>query len=127
MNKIVLLLFLSLFTINCSVYKPKEEIEIIVGTWINEESPELKMIFKNNGRCEDYINGVLSDTYLYAISKTSPQCGQVVPTGELYSYLKLVNTKDSNEVYCYEILSLNDEYLQIRWVERGCHVSYKRQ
>ena len=118
MNKIVLLLFLSLFTINCSVYKPKEEIEIIVGTWINEESPELKMIFKNNGRCEDYINGVLSDTYLYAISKTSPQCGQVVPTGELYSYLKLVNTKDSNEAYCYEILSLNDEYLQIRWVER---------
>ena len=48
MNKIVLLLFLSLFTINCSVYKPKEEIEIIVGTWINEESPELKMIFNQN-------------------------------------------------------------------------------
>ena len=127
MNKIVLLLFSSLFIINCSVYKPKEEIKIIVGTWINEESPELKMVFKSNSICEDYINGILFDKYTYTIDKTSPQCGQVVPTGELYSYLKLVNIKDSNETYCYEILSLDNEYLQVRWVERGGYVSYKRQ
>lgn len=127
MNKIVLLSFLSLFIINCNSYKAKAEVEIIVGTWINEESPELKMVFKSNGICENYINGILSDTYTYTINKTSPQCGQNVPTGELYSYLKLVNVKDSNEAYCYEILSLNNEYLQIRWVERGGFVRFIKQ
>jgi hypothetical protein len=105
----------------------QEEKNLIIGTWISTDDVNLKKVFQTDGKCLDYYNGQLTTTYSFSIERTSPQCGQSVPIGNLFSYLKIVNLDDSNDFYCYEILSLNAQYLQIRWIERGGSMSFKRQ
>jgi hypothetical protein len=105
----------------------QDEQNLIVGTWISTDDAQSKKVFQTDGKCHDYYNGQLITTYSFSIERTSPQCGQSVPVGKLFSYLKIVNVNNSNDVYCYEILSLNAQYLQIRWIERGGSMSYKRQ
>ena len=103
------------------------EKEDIIGTWVSEDTPEWKRIFKEDGKCYDYYNGVLTDTYTYTLSTTSPQCGQVVPTGDKFTYLKLVNDKDSNLTFCYEVFSLDKTNLEIRMFDRASFLRFVKQ
>jgi len=103
------------------------EKEDIIGTWVSEDTPEWKWVFKSDGKCYDYYNGVLTDTYTYTLSTTSPQCGQVVPTGDKFTYLKLVNDKDSNLTFCYEVFSLDKTNLEIRMFDRASFLRFVKQ
>ena len=103
------------------------EKEDIIGTWVSEDTPEWKWVFKSDGKCYDYYNGVLTDTYTYTLSTTSPQCGQVVPTGDKFTYLKLVNDKDSNLTFCYEVFSLDKTNLEIRMFDRANFLRFVKQ
>ena len=103
------------------------EKEDIIGIWVSEDTPEWKWVFKSDGKCYDYYNGVLTDTYTYTLSTTSPQCGQVVPTGDKFTYLKLVNDKDSNLTFCYEVFSLDKTNLEIRMFDRASFLRFVKQ
>ncbi|MEN8125892.1 MAG: hypothetical protein ABFR32_12275 [Bacteroidota bacterium] len=122
---IITIVLLAIFSF--TMIQLNQEKELIIGTWINSETPEWKWVFKTDGKCYDYLRDKLSDTYIYSIETRSPQCGQNIPTGELFSYLKLTNVNNNQDQYCYEILSLNDEWLQIRWLERGGFILFKKQ
>ncbi|MGY0427183.1 MAG: hypothetical protein ACWIPI_10225, partial [Polaribacter sp.] len=99
----------------------------IIGRWISTDDENSEKEFKSNGKCYDYYKGVLTDTYNYSIIKTSPVCGKNVPTGDLFSYLELVNINDSSDIYCYEITSLDKTDFQIRFLGRTGFLSYKRK
>ena len=103
------------------------EKEDIIGTWVSEDTPEWKRIFKEDGKCYDYYNGALTNTYNYTLSTTSPQCGQVVPTGDKFTYLKLVDDKDSNFTFCYEVFSLDKTNLEIRMFNNADFLRFVRQ
>ena len=127
MKKKAALVFFTLCLSSFGFFYSIQEKEIIIGEWKNTETPEWKWVFTKEGKCYDYLDNQLSDTYNYSIESTSPQCDQNVPTGELFSYLKLVNVKDANDLFCYEILSLDETMLQIRWLERGGFISFTRE
>ena len=103
------------------------EKEDIIGTWVSEDTPEWKRIFKEDGKCYDYYNGALTNTYNYTLSTTSPQCGLVVPTGDKFTYLKLVDDKDSNFTFCYEVFSLDKTNLEIRMFNNADFLRFVRQ
>ena len=105
----------------------QQEKIIIIGTWIPDGSPESEWVFTSDGILKDYENNQLDDTYNWSISTTTPQCGKGVPVGNNFSYLSITNVNDANDKYCYEILSLNDKYLQIRWIERGGFLLYEKK
>ena len=98
----------------------------IIGRWVSTDDASSEMEFKSNGKCNEFYNGHYNATYNYSIIKTSPVCGENVPTGDLFSYLKLVNINDSSDIYCYEIISLDDTDFQIRLLGRTGFLSYKR-
>lgn len=103
------------------------EKEDIIGTWVSEDTPEWKWVFKSDGKCYDYYDGVLTDTYTYTLSTSSPQCGQVVPTGDKFTYLKLVDDKDSTNTFCYEVFSLDKTNLEIRMFDRASFLRFVKQ
>ena len=92
------------------------EKELIKGVWISQEDPNWRIEFKDNEKCYWYYTGESHDIYYYSISTTSPQCGNNVSIGKKFSYLKLVNTVDSSDLYCYEINTLSNEYLTLMFV-----------
>ena len=105
----------------------QQEKQLIIGTWILDDDSSNKWFFTIDGKLKDYDNNQLDETYNWSISATSPQCGKVVPVGDKFSYLMITSINDANDKYCYEILSLNDEYLQIRWIEKGGSTLFKKQ
>lgn len=99
----------------------------LMGTWVPEGmNLEDRWVFNSNGNLIEYSNNSISITYNWELLKTSPVCGEEVPTGETFSYLKLVNTKDADDFYCYEITSLDKDLLQIRYFGRGGFLTYVR-
>lgn len=91
---IVLFLGLVSFTIFQTM---QEDEELIVGTWIPEGCSECEWIFTDDGKCYDYYEGKLDNTYTYSIRKSRASNGVV------FSYLKIVKSNDSNDTYEYDI------------------------
>lgn len=107
-------LFIVIIVLGFTVFKTLQEDQLIVGTWVEVNSSfESRWVFYENGICEDYAENKIFETYNWTIETTSPQCGQEVKTGGLFSYLKLVNVDDNSDVYCYEITNLGEEYLAL--------------
>lgn len=100
---------------------------LILGTWVQEESSGFKRIFKADGKCYEYYGGQLQDTYYYSIKKSGQMCSIQISEKPNISYLTLTNTMNSNDKYCYEILSLNEEYLQLRYFNRGGSLLFRKQ
>lgn len=100
--------------------------QLIIGEWRSEGCSTCTLKFDNNGKCYDYDEGELIDTYVYSIETTSPQCDMEVDEGPLFKYLKMINVANNNEQYCYEILSLNDTHLQLRMIDSGGSNTYQR-
>lgn len=124
-KKIGVLILVMVF-ISFTILQIVKEKDLIIGTWISKDSPNSKWVFKKDGKCYDYSDGKLDKTYYYSINTTSPQCSEKVLVGELYSYLKITNIKDPNDFYCYEIVSLDNTDLQIRWLSRGGFIYFKK-
>lgn len=110
-----------------TTYQLSQESQDIIGTWKSDDTPDWKLEFKANGTCFWYFPGEPTEEFTYSIETTSPQCGKEVDTGVNFSYIKLINVNDENNRYCYEVLSLNDEYLQIRFLDRGGNTLFKKQ
>lgn len=99
---------------------------LIIGNWMPENSPSLKLEFNSNNLLYKKKNDIVYKTYTWSISSTSPFCNEQVPVGPNYSYLKLQNINDENDIYCYEIISLDDNLLQLRLLDRGGFLSYNK-
>src|SRR5690606_30931391 len=98
--------------------------DTIIGTWISQEDTLWKWVYTTNGTCLDYYEDSLQDTYQYNIDSTSPQCGQIVPTGPLFLYLKLQNSIDT---ICYEITGLNITFLNLREITSARFFFFDKQ
>ena len=124
MGKIVLIgISFILFGICSFIYV--EQNPSIIGEWISESDSNSKWVFTDS-ECLRYSQGRLLNTYSYSISNTSPQCGFEVPVNKNTAYLLL--TKKSNaKKYCYEIASLNNEYLTLRPINKGGFMVFVRQ
>jgi hypothetical protein len=123
-----IILILGLVLVSFTVFQNlTKEKDLIIGTWISKDSPKSKWVFKKDGKCYDYYDGKLDNIYYYSINTTSPQCSQKVLVGELYSYLKIKNIKDNNDFYCYEIISLDKIDLQLRLLDRGGFIYFKKE
>ena len=123
-GKILLVTLLLVFVINYSNAQDNTEEKLIQGTWSFSDSPNTKWQFKDDGKCYDYLDGILLDTYTYSIIEEKLENGK---TGE--SVLTLVNTNNPDETYLYTIDKLNTGKL---WLEyevgfRDKYISFKRQ
>ena len=118
-KRISLIVILTVIVGFSIVSQISQEKELIIGTWISVEDPEWKRVFNQDGKCFDYYNNQLNETYNYSIETTSPQCGINVTTGSNFSYLKLVNVHDTNDIYCYEITNLGEENLALWYLLSG--------
>lgn len=98
----------------------------ILGIWQSTDDSNVKIEFKSDGTHYTYYSNELTGSYTYTIITTSPICEQTVPTGSQFSYLKLINVNDSNDVYCYEIVSLDESDFDIRFFDRPGIQSYKK-
>ena len=131
MKKILLVagVFMILLTAGYTFITLSPEEELIIGTWIPEgTTDDNRLVFKENGTVEDYDEDIIFATYYWTIYKeTSPVCGEVVPVSSNYSYLREENVADPNDVYCYEIMALNNEILQLRYFGKYKWTSYTRQ
>lgn len=84
--------------------QPTDE-EQIVGTWIAEDNPNVKLVFTENGLQKDYINGELVATYYWTLEERHS------PSGLTGNVLILTNVQDSDDVTEYMIDTLTDDRL----------------
>ncbi|MEN8125890.1 MAG: hypothetical protein ABFR32_12265 [Bacteroidota bacterium] len=107
---IITIVLLAIFSF--TMIQLNQEKELIIGTWINSETPEWKWHFKTDGKCYDYLGGQLSDTYTYSITE------EVSKNGKLkHSFLRLVNIYKANDEYEYEINTLNTNKLVLEYLD----------
>ena len=59
----------------------------LCGTWLLDEDSKSKLVF-TLGKVDEYYDGNLSGSYSYTVSETSPQCGENVPEGPKFTYMK---------------------------------------
>ena len=100
--------------------------ESLLGKYVSTEDPNWVWEFKTDGKLYDYYEGKLSDVYYFSIEKTSPQCGFEVDEGPLFKYLVRKKVGNTSEQYCYEIYSMGNEYLQLRYLEGSGFISFKK-
>jgi len=96
-------LVLSSFTIS----QLTQEEDLIIGEWVSIEDNNWRLNFNNQGKCYDYYQGTIETTYFYSITE------ETANNGVVFSYLKLVNINDSDDVYNYEINALNENDLAL--------------
>ena len=96
------------------------------GVWICTDDPNWVWKFRTDGKIYDFYSGKLSDTYSFSFEKISPQCGKNVDVGPLFEYLRITNINDSQDIQCYEILSKNEAYLQLRPLDKGGSITFRK-
>lgn len=102
----------------------KVEDKLIQGTWTFSDSPNTQWQFKDDGKCYDYLEGILLDTYSYKIVEEKSENGEVKER-----ILTLVNTENPDESYMYNINKLNTGKL---WLEhavgfRGKYIAFSKE
>ena len=116
------LLFISTYSYTSA--QENTEDKLIQGTWTFSDSPNTKWQFKDDGKCYDYLDDILLDTYSYTITEEKSENGKTSK-----STLTLVNTNNPDETYMYNINKLNSGKL---WLEyqvgfRDKYIVFKRQ
>lgn len=111
-NKVIAIIIVLITIFSYTIIRLSQENELIIGTWINSETPEWKWQFKTDGKCYDYLNGQLSDTYTYSITEEVSKSGKLK-----FSFLKLVNIYKANDEYEYEINTLSTNKLVLEYLE----------
>lgn len=82
----------------------------IKGRWISDSTPEWKWEFKADGKCYDYFNGILEDTYFYVITSENS------PSGLNFHFLELTNINNQNKKFKYE-LEVNNNTLSVIYIK----------
>jgi hypothetical protein len=100
---LITIIMLSSFTISQLI----QEEDLIIGEWVSIEDSNWRLNYNNQGKCYDYYQGILETTYFYSITE------ETANNGVIFSYLKLVNINDSDDVYNYEINALNENNLAL--------------
>ncbi|MCM2301308.1 MAG: hypothetical protein NDI80_01650 [Flavobacteriaceae bacterium] len=120
-----LILLIPIFSF--TLFQLTQEKDLLIGVWFSVDSPNWKWEFKTDGKCYEHYENNLEAIYIYSIETTSPQCDIEVDEGPSYSYLKISSTTDTEIFYCYEVLSLNDEFLQIRALQSNNIITFRKQ
>ena len=123
-SKVLLASLLLLLTYSYTSAQENTEDKLIQGTWTFSDSPNTKWQFKADGKCYDYLDDILLDTYTYSIVEEKAENGETIQ-----SVLKLVNTSNPEESYTYNIDKLNSGKL---WLEyqvgfRDKFITFKRE
>lgn len=114
---IVMLAFCNnnLFSQNQYANNHSEEDSLIIGTWISDEDSKWKIVFTADSTCTWYYKNIVTDTYTYKLSNTSPQCGENVSINAKTLYLSLTNINNGDEM-CYFFNGCSEEYLSISYL-----------
>ena len=123
-SQILLASLLFIFTFNYTSAQENTEDKLIQGTWTFSDSPNTKWQFKADGKCYDYLDDILLDTYTYTIVEDKSENGEITQ-----SVLKLINTNNPDETYVYNIDKLNSGKL---WLEyqvgfRDKFITFKKE
>lgn len=98
----------------------------IIGSWISEEDNNYVMVFNENN-CTWLYSGQSTASFTFTLANTSPQCGEIVPVSNELNYLKLINTYNSQDQYCYEIYGLTETKLTLRPLDKSGFLVFNRQ
>ena len=123
-SKILVAALLFISTYSYTSAQENTEDKLIQGTWTFSDSPNTKWQFKDDGKCYDYLDDILLDTYSYTITEEISENGK---TSE--STLTLVNTNNPDETYIYNINKLNSGklFLEYQVGFRDKYIVFKRQ
>lgn len=115
-----------LFVMAFSYTNAQDNVEekLIQGVWTFSDSPNTKWQFSEDGKCYDYLEGILLDTYTYSIVEEKSDDGKIKQR-----ILTLVNTENPDESYMYNINKLNTGKL---WLEhsigfRGKYIAFDKE
>ena len=102
----ILVLIIMGFTIYQSTVV-QEETQLIIGTWVCEETPDWKLEFTSNNVCFWHSTDGEIEEYTFTIE------GNMAPNNVEHTILKLIRVNQPSEILDYEIngLSDNDLYL----------------
>lgn len=123
-SQVLLASLLFIFTYSYTSAQENTEDKLIQGTWTFSDSPNTKWQFKADGKCYDYLDDILLDTYTYTIVEDKSENGEITQ-----SVLKLINTSNPDETYVYNIDKLNTGKL---WLEyqvgfRDKFITFKKE
>lgn len=123
-GKTILATFIFMAIFSFTNAQEKMEDQLIQGTWTFSDSPNTKWEFKEDGKCYDFLEGILLDTYTYTIIDEKSENGEIKG-----SVLTLVNTENPDESYMYNINKLNSGKL---WLEhaigfRGKYIAFTKE
>lgn len=134
----IFLLFVSTYAVmgfnySKSIHNPSNRVSnhlqnrSIVGAWICEKDSRWKLVFTANNKCNQYNQGMLTETDSVIISNTSPQCGAQVSVDSTTSYLQLINIADTSDHVCYEINGITNTILSLSPVWTGGVIIFDKQ
>lgn len=107
--KLILLICFIGVTFNCKAQQIQElNLETnIIGTWIMNDDPLVKIIFTSRGKYLLYNDNVLMDTYTYSYS-FGKSCNSETLTSDDDIFLRIVNTSvEFGDTICYFINTIN--------------------
>lgn len=101
--KMVGIISLILVLVSFTIITLQQDKSLILGTWVPEGSPNSEWIFKSDGKCYEYYQGQLDETYTYSINEVKSSNGKFT-----LSFLKTINVNNSSDIYEYEINGISD-------------------
>lgn len=117
MKKAYFFTFISILTVlifGFTISKQQnQDNQLIIGTWVQEDDSNIKMVFTADGLEKDYVNGELIDTFNWQITSGA------TPSGLTISHLILTNILDANDVSRFEINALNNDTLVLVFQRPG--------
>ena len=101
---------------------------LIVGKWQSESDSNSIIVFSSNGIATRYYDNEIGSSSNYYLSNTPPDCGEgtIQNDPKVDTYLKMVNTKNPDDIYCYYVDGLSKDVLNIMYVENGRIFIYNR-
>lgn len=126
-NKVLAFIVITVLIVGLKVLFHQQSSSLgLLGKYTNTEDVNWVWDFRSDGKLYEYYEGDLSEVYFFSLETTSPQCGYVVDEGPLFEYLVRENINDPSDKYCYEINSLENDYLQIRYFGTSSFINFKK-
>jgi len=115
------LVFILGFTIEQQMSQEKE---LILGTWFSVDNSDSKWIFTSDGILKRYYNDKIHKAYTYSITQEKSLNGLFN-----INYLRLVDIKNSKNVFEYEINTIGEHNLVLEYLKgsRSDLIYFKKQ
>lgn len=101
--KIIIVVFISFILYGFVTQQLNQDKELIIGTWLSDGSGSSKWIFTQDKKLKRINSDQLYKTYHYSIIEEKSINRKLT-----FSYLKLININNNNEVIEYEINALGN-------------------